>query len=597
LLEITIDYGFDSHPRIESVFQKLEDFATDFWITLYICPIRFISRRMICRCRVTTSRRYLIPLALLCLWVGACSRATFANPGVGANLGLRGSVRSDKRSGPFVVPDVLRARVDFWKDIFTKYGSGQSVIHHRDFPQIVFGVIDLSREQEVMSKTAFEAYKSDVAKRTVEDVKRQLLELADGADARTPFQERALQQISGRGLSRQVFRTWVEQDLVRTQSGIRERYAEAVRRAWRYLPVMEQIFVNEYGLPRELTRIPFIESSFDYTAYSSVGAAGIWQFMPRTARSHRMLVGRYVDERRDPMKATRAAAEYLRSAHDSLGNWPLAITSYNHGVGGVRSKVRNAGTDDLAQIIEDPRERYFGFASTNFYPEFLAAVEIFDEHDRYFPEVREEPPLQVVSYPLRRPISAAALAARLGVSAEQLREANYALLDPVWAGRAAIPTGYSLRIPISLKERADRLFGEGASALPAFPSEVPKVLPVSNISASGSLYTVKRGETLVSIGRKFGLSPQEIIDANGLSTSKLSSGQQLRISQTKEKQPTAKKNTVPRSSVPAARYVTVRPGDTLGAIAKRNKVSVVQLKAANSIRTSTIAVGQKLRLP
>lgn len=81
---------------------------------------------------------------------------------------------------------------------------------------------------------------------------------------------------------------------------------------------------------------PFIESSFDYSAHSSVGAAGIWQFMPRTARVYKMAVGRYVDERRDPIKATRAAAKYLKTAYDALGSWPLAIVSYNHGVGGVR---------------------------------------------------------------------------------------------------------------------------------------------------------------------------------------------------------------------------------------------------------------------
>jgi membrane-bound lytic murein transglycosylase D len=159
------------------------------------------------------------------------------------------------------------------------------VIHHRDFPQLVFGVIDLSREREAMSKISFEAYKSEAVKRSVDDIKRQMLQLADGQDASTDFQQRLLSQLEERGLPPRVLRDWIEQDLIRTQTGIRERYAEAVRRAWRYLPVMEQIFSQEYGLPKELTRIPFIESSFDYTAYSSVGAAGIWQFMPRTARA------------------------------------------------------------------------------------------------------------------------------------------------------------------------------------------------------------------------------------------------------------------------------------------------------------------------
>jgi membrane-bound lytic murein transglycosylase D len=524
------------------------------------------------------------------------SSAACANPGVGANFGLRANIRSDARGGAFAVPERLRPRVDFWKDVFTKYGGGHSVIHHRDFPQITFGVIDLSREYEAMSRTAFEAYKAEVVKRTVEDVQKQLLELADGGDVRTPFQERALAHLEERGLSREVLRAWVEQDLIRTQTGIRERYAEAIRRAWRYLLVMEQIFVQEYGLPKELTRLPFVESSFDYTAYSSVGAAGIWQFMPRTARSHRMLVGRFVDERRDPIKATRAAAEYLRSAYSSLGSWPLALTSYNHGVGGVRSKVRKAGTDDLAAILEDPNERYFGFASTNFFPEFLAAVEIFEEHAKYFPEVEEAQPLRVVSYPISRSVTASSLASLLGLSTDELREANYALLDPVWSGRASIPSGYTLRVPIAFKDRADRLFGSGAGVFPpGGPPEPARIIPVANI-ASESVYTVKRGETLQSIARKFGVTPDNIADTNELSSARVSSGQQLRIARsTSYTAPASVKGGKVKS--PAPTYVTVKKGDTLATIAQKRGVSIERLKSANRLRGNTIVAGQRLKLP
>jgi membrane-bound lytic murein transglycosylase D len=476
-----------------------------------------------------------------------------ANPGFGSNLSLKSNVRRDANSGPFQVSSTLRARVDFWKDVFAKFGAGHSIIHHRDFPQLVFGVIDLSREQRAMSRISFEAYKNDVVKRSVDDVKRQMLELADGSDANTEFQERLLEQLSERDLSPKVLRDWIEQDLIRTQTGIRERYAEAIRRAWRYLPVMEQIFAQEYGLPKELTRIPFIESSFDYTAYSSVGAAGIWQFMPRTARAHRMLVGRIVDERRDPIKATRAAAEYLRQAYNSLGSWPLAITSYNHGVGGVRSKVRKAGTSDLAAIIEDPRERYFGFASTNFYPEFLAAVEIFNDPESYFPEVREEPPLQVAAYRLAKPVSASVLASRLGIEVEDLKEANYGLLDPVWSGRAAIPAGYSLKVPIAFADRADRLFGGGMPAqMPSAPA--PRIVQVADRSV-GSSSAARRSESRASEVNK----------------------------------PRAKQSA-------QVRYVTVRSGDTVGSIAAKNRISSDRLRTLNGIRGNKIVVGQRLRV-
>jgi len=539
--------------------------------------------------KIWRDRAFLASLVLLtnAFQVG-CAHA---NPGFGANLGLKTSVRSTSDEGPFSVPPILRARVDFWKDIFSTYGSAQTVIHHRDFPQIVFGVVDLSQEKAVMSPVAFDRYKDSIEKRTVDDLKAQLLELSTGAEPRTTFQEKAVRLMQDIPGGPAKYKRIVDEDLVRTQTGIRERYAEAVRRASRYLPIMEQIFSAEYGLPKELTRIPFIESSFDYTAYSSVGAAGIWQFMPRTARAHRMLVGRNVDERRDPIKATRAAAEYLRSAYNSLGAWPLAITSYNHGVGGVRSKVRKAGTADLPTIIEDPNERFFGFASTNFYPEFLAAVEIFADPQRYFPEVREEPPLQVVSYQVRTPLTASQLASRLGMSTEDLKEANYALLDSVWSGRARIPAGYTLRVPAHFKARGDAIFS-GASASYEFDS------PQEPLQAT---YTVKRGEDLDAIARKVGVSTSSLMRINHLSSERVRSGQTLRLIESEPAQEPQQKVTKVSSvrdvsSHKPSRYV-VRKGDTLGKIANKTRVTIERLKQANGLRGSTVSVGQTLVLP
>lgn len=513
-----------------------------------------------------------------------CPQPARANPGLAANVGLKASVRADVVRGPFSVPPILRPRVDFWKDVFTKYGAGHSVIHHRDFPQIVFGVIDLSRERAAMSPTAFDAYKSSVVTKTVADVKAQLLELAESGDVRTPFQEQVRAQLRERRLSTGILRSWIEQDLIRTQTGIRERYAEAVRRAWRYLPVMEQIFVGEFGLPRELTRIPFIESSFDYTAYSSVGAAGIWQFMPKTARAHRLVVGRSVDDRRDPLKATRAAAEYLRSAYNSLGAWPLAITSYNHGVGGVRSKVRKAGTDDLARIIEDPNERFFGFASTNFYPEFLAAVEIFEDHARYFPDVPEEPPLRVVSYSIKKATSAPLMASKLGIPLERLREANYGLMEVVWRGRASIPAGYTLRVPVDYRKRADHFFGVGRAEqfVPLAPSSSPRVVPVSrrddDIKTKPALLLPSSQE---GAGAAFGREADTAV----VSKKSVSA---VRVA------PTSIQTRKQQASV---RKVTVRSGDTLSSLSKRYNVRVERIRQLNNIKGSKVFAGQKLLIP
>src|SRR5438128_176574 len=136
-----------------------------------------------------------------------------------------------------------------------------------------------------------------------------------------------------------------------SQRGLRERFAEGIRISRRYFPEMERIF-REAGLPVELIRLPLIESCFNLRAYSKVGAAGIWQFMPRTGRLF-MRVDNLVDERRDPISSPRAAAPFLTRVHDMLDTWPLAITAYNHGPEGVARGVDEVGTTDIARIVRD----------------------------------------------------------------------------------------------------------------------------------------------------------------------------------------------------------------------------------------------------
>jgi membrane-bound lytic murein transglycosylase D len=519
-------------------------------------------------------------------------------------------MRESSISGPFQVPPKLRGRVDFWKDVFAKYGRNQVVIHHREFPQVVFGVLDFSSEAETMSDSELARHKDRVEKETVLSMKQQIRQLIDGEEPSTPFQESFVEKMLMVPEGSRSYRRVLDEDLIRTQTGIRERYAQAIARAWRYLPVMEQIFTSEYGLPKELTRLPFIESSFDYTAYSSVGAAGIWQFMPRTARSHRMLVGRYVDERRDPVKATRGAAAYLRLAYQELGSWSLAITSYNHGVGGVRSKVRAAGTSNIAEIIEHPSERFFGFASTNFYPEFLAAVEIFQDHDKYFPEVSVQPPLRLVAYPVRSPMSTAQASRQLGVPIDDLKEANYALLDPVWRGAAKIPAGYVLQVPVQYTAKMNEV---------RTPEPIKSRI-VTTSSGGGKMYRVTRKDSLDSIAARFNTTPERIAQMNRLTRNEVELGQVLLVPQNgtaassdgtaSETMVAAAKEPAPEVTVarvapptkktavaPKIKTHKVRKGETLGSIAARYGRSIAEVKRANKMRGSTVVVGQVLRIP
>ena len=146
---------------------------------------------------------------------------------------------------------------------------------------------------------------------------------------------------------------------------------------------LNEFFVNG-ACPKNWATSRLVESSFDITARSSAGAMGMWQFMRATGREY-MRVDRHVDERIDPIESTRAAASYLSQAHRSLGNWPLAITSYNYGQAGIARAVAQIGSDNLVDLINNYSHPYWGYAPKNFYAEFLVAVEIGKNYQQYFP--------------------------------------------------------------------------------------------------------------------------------------------------------------------------------------------------------------------
>lgn len=440
-------------------------------------------------------------------------------------------------NGEFQIPKKLRPRVDFWINIFTKYSRDTLVIHHRDFPQAVFGVVDLSAALNGLSPGEKAKAREKLEKREISAVEEALRHLAVGGSPRNQLEERIVAELKFLPGGDKKYMRMLTDDLVRSQSGIRERYEEAVARASRYLPAMEQIFL-EYGLPVELTRLPFIESSFDYSAYSSVGAAGIWQFMRRTGKSF-MTINAVVDERRDPIAATKAAARYLEAAYRDLGTWPLAITSYNHGVAGVARKVKEFGSTNIAEIVESPDTRVFGFASTNFYPEFLAAVEVYENRKQYFPDIKEEPALRFDQVRLAQGISASRAAARVGIRVDELKRYNYALSEAVWKGRALIPSGFNLKVPLGLGGRALEL-GKSVGH-----QTVKKISETKKVSAPAKLvkpqpkterisYKVRKGDTLSSIAKRYKVSIQSVKSSNGLTRNILHPGQVLVIQRSRK---------------------------------------------------------------
>jgi membrane-bound lytic murein transglycosylase D len=232
-----------------------------------------------------------------------------------------------------------------------------------------------------------------------------------------------------------------DESRIRSQRGGKEQFLEGLKISGRYMTQMQKIFRQE-GLPVELAYLPLVESSFNVRARSSVGAVGMWQFMPETGKKF-MRVDTAVDERLDPMASTRAAARLLKENYRILGNWPLAITAYNHGTEGIFRGIKAVESDDLVDLIRGYQSPTFGFASRNFYAEFLAVVEIATNRERYFPFLRPHRPVTLQEVEAKRQMPLQAVLKPAAISQRDFFGWNPAL-QPM---AKVIPTGYRVRIP------------------------------------------------------------------------------------------------------------------------------------------------------
>jgi membrane-bound lytic murein transglycosylase D len=289
---------------------------------------------------------------------------------------------------------------------------------------------------------------------------------------------------------------------VRFQLGQADRFRAGLIRSGLWARFIERTLVDA-GVPPELTALPHVESGYDPRAQSHVGAAGLWQFMPGTAKDF-MRVDAVVDERLDPYRATEGAARLLRQNYAITGSWPTAITAYNHGAGGMRQAIQQLGTDDIETIVRNYRGRAFGFASRNFYVSFLAAVDVRSNAERYFGKLtREEPDASVaVRLPEYAPIEA--LEQVLQVDRSTLARYNPSLLAPVWDGSKRIPRGHRVYLP-------HRPGLDPAAILAAIPPD-----QWSNAQIADRHHVVRPGETLSSIAPRYGVRLAELVAVNGL---------------------------------------------------------------------------------
>ncbi len=412
----------------------------------------------------------------------------------------------------FHYPEGLRPQVEFWKKIFAEYTSGQVIIHDRRHVGIVYSVIDLTHRQRYSGKARRKAIRTALKK--YRRILRKLKGVKPANLSALSEEEKSIyhmiKAIPGNYSFKRAARN------LRTQDGMKESFQQAMVNASRYLKTMEQIF-SQHGLPEELARLPFLESSFDARLYSSAGAAGIWQ-LTRLTGKHYVKIDRYVDERRDPVKSTEAAAKLLSSYYRQLESWPLAITAYNHGAYGIKNAVRKTKSRDIETIIKKYRSRSFGFASRNFYPEFLAILEVSGNYRHYFGEIEFTAPDVYDEFILKDYVKMKTLLKYCSLDRKVITRLNPELHESVLKSRRFLPKKYPLKVPVGMKEKLTHEYTLIAAAEKRSTIDITK------------LHHVKSGQNLSSIAKLYNASLKAIIKVNSIKDpDRLIKGQVLKI--------------------------------------------------------------------
>ena len=400
----------------------------------------------------------------------------------------------------FPRPPEIEPAVNFWLKVYTEINTRNGFLHD-------------ARNLSVIYETV--AYNQRAIGNARNRIRDDLRVLGGGKRSDLTAGQQEILALFPAGVSNQTLNDAASN--IRFQLGQSDRFLGGLRRSGAYREHIRQV-IEEKGLPQELGILPHVESSFNPGAVSSASAAGMWQFGRATGQRF-MRIDHIVDERMDPYIATNAAMSLLEYNYSILGTWPLALTAYNHGAGGMRRAVRETGTTDIETIIANYRGRLFGFASRNFYAQFLAVLQIENDLDRYFsgytfdsaPEFRE---VRVDGF-----VDAQVLADAVGVGLEQLQSDNPALRPAVWEGNKRIPSGFPVKL------RAGQVPAGDLLAL------VPNDLKFS-IQTPDVAYVVERGDSLSYIAERFDTSVSRLVALNQLpNRHRIQIGQRLLLPQ------------------------------------------------------------------
>jgi membrane-bound lytic murein transglycosylase D len=381
------------------------------------------------------------------------------------------------------------------------------------------------------------------------------------------------------------------------QGRLREWIEGGLNRGARYSPMIQSVFRAE-GLPLDLAYVPLIESAFNPAALSRAKAKGVWQFMAGTALEHGLKRDWYIDERADPEKATQAAAKYLRTLNDTFrGDWHLALASYNGGPGTVQRAIGRTGLRDFWKLADRPR--LLPRETREYVPMILAAIVVARNPAQYGISVLGEQPMAYEKVKMPGPVDLRRVAEWAGTSIEEIQTLNPELRR--WTTPVKYP-GYELKVP------------------PGTAAAVQARLAAAEAEELAALrwYSVKRGDTLLSIAKKLSVSRTDLAEANYLSVrATVAPGQQLIIpretttllgARTDRPVPVAASRPVvttgqvlaqgpeSRPSEEARLIYQVKSGDTLFSIARLFRTTVDAVKLWNHLKTNIINPGDRLTI-
>ncbi|MCB2190996.1 MAG: LysM peptidoglycan-binding domain-containing protein [Deltaproteobacteria bacterium] len=432
------------------------------------------------------------------------------------------------------------------------------------------------------------------------------------------------------------------------QTRVPKRFRIWLSRSGRYLPMMRAI-LKEHGLPEDMVYLALIESGFSCQAYSRAHAVGPWQFIRGTGKRYGLTINYWVDERRDPVKATHAAANYLKDLHEEFGSWYLAAAAYNAGEGKIRRALKRYKADNFWSISQG-RRYYLKRETRQYVPKMIAAALIAKEPEKYgFTDIKYQEPLKYDVVKVHPGTSLGVAAKLAGIKSRELNDLNpelrrwavpptrgmYALRIPP-GKKASFETAYA-KLPLRQRKarvgaitvrvhrgdtlgRIARIHGVGLRDLMAMnPNLNPRrlrigqkvVVPPGSGSRSTRVarhsnprthrtlassprgtrkihHTVRRGDTMWHIARSYNINWRDILRWNGRRSSRLKPGQHLVLYV-----PSAKAEGRVDTSTGHVIYV-VRRGDNLWTIGRRYGVTPNQLKRWNNLRSSAIAPGDKL---